>query len=413
MTRLANVGLRGLSMGSRFFLIFALAKLLSPAELGLFGLMVATISFSVLVVGADYYIYSQRELLARPIEKWSFVIQHQIKAQLLLYVVLLPAQLIIFAFNLIDWQYALWFFTILILEHIAQEINRLLIAMHKQLMASWILFMRTGIWILIVIPIMFFYEQYKNLTTLYLAWSIGSTTAIIMGVIAIKAILPAWKREPTNYSWLKKGFRVGGLFLIATMCFKGLLTFDKYAVEAFSSTETLGVYVFYIGIVMGLYNFLEPSVFSFLYPKMLQSYQTKEKNQFNKVFQELIISTLLLSSIMAVVIWFMAPFIIDWIDQPVYTEHLGSLKFLIVAGFISAVGYIPHYALYAMKGDRWIITAHITALIVFFISLSVVELSNSIQTVALSLSLAFLWMVIVKTVGYKQVKQHSRLLKGS
>ncbi len=81
-TRLLNVALRGLSMGSRFLLIFALAKLLSPTELGLFGLMMATVSISVLIIGVDYYTYTQRELLARPVEQWSFVIQHQIKSKL-------------------------------------------------------------------------------------------------------------------------------------------------------------------------------------------------------------------------------------------------------------------------------------------------------------------------------------------
>jgi len=79
--RVSNVALRGLSMVSRFFLIFALAKLLTSTELGQFGLMVSTVMFCVLIVGADFYTYSQRELLARGPEGWSFVIQQQIKAQ--------------------------------------------------------------------------------------------------------------------------------------------------------------------------------------------------------------------------------------------------------------------------------------------------------------------------------------------
>lgn len=410
--RLANVSLRGLSMGSRFFLIFALAKLLSPAELGVFGLMVATVSFSVLIIGADFYTYSQRELLARPVEEWPHVIQHQIQAQVILYAVLLPVQLIVFFFGFMDWQYALWFFSLLILEHIAQEINRLLIVMHKQLIASWVLFIRTGSWIVVVVPLMIFNEDYQNLSTIYIAWILGGFLAIIVGVLAIKKTLPVWKKEPIDYSWLKKGFKVGGLFLIATVCFKGLLTFDRYAVEAFSSTEILGVYVFYIGIVMGLFNFLEPAVFSFLYPRMLQNYQMKEKDKFKKTFRELIVSTLLISILIAAFIWFLTPYIINWIDKPIYDNYLDSLTYLIGAGFVSAVGFIPHYALYAMKADKWIVTAHITAITVFFISLALFTLDNGIKTVALSLLLAFSWMALIKVVGYNIVKQHSLLLNG-
>ena len=94
--RLANMFLRGLSMGSRFVLILVLAKLLEPAELGLYGLFLATVSFSIMLVGADYYTYSQRELLSQPRDRWSFVLQHQALATVLLYGLILPAHLLVF-----------------------------------------------------------------------------------------------------------------------------------------------------------------------------------------------------------------------------------------------------------------------------------------------------------------------------
>jgi len=411
IVRLLNIGLRGMSMGSRFLLIFALAKMFEPAELGLFGLMLATVSFSVLIIGADYYTYSQRELLARPHDQWSFVIQHQVKAQLILYGVLLPAQVLIFVFGLMDWQYALWFFSLLVVEHIAQEMNRLLIVMHKQLLASLVLFIRSGSWVIIVIPLMYVMPQYQSLETLYTAWLIGGLIAIILGSIVIKHAVPNWSRVKTDYSWLKRGYKVGGMFLVATICFKGLITFDRYAVEALSSIEVLGVYVFYMGMVMGVYSFLEPAVYSFLYPKMLKYYQMNEKQAYQKTFKELMVSTIVISAVMGVVIWIIMPQIINWIDKPIYTNYLSELVVLIMAGFIYSIGYIPHYALYAMKGDRWIISAHISALVVFFIALFVLKLDSGIQNVAVALLLAFSWMGLVKTIGYIQTKHSSILLR--
>lgn len=412
LKRFTNIFLRGLSMGSRFILVFALAKLLTPAEVGLFGLMMATVSFMVLLLGGDYYTYSQRELLARPVGQWSFVIQHQIKAQLILYAILLPAQIFIFIFGFMDWRYVFYFFVLLVLEHIAQEINRLLIAMHKQLIASLILFIRMGSWVLVVIPLMFFYDEYRNLGSVYFSWMIGSAIAIIFGVFVISKAIPVWDKEPTDYRWLKKGFKIGGMFLVASLCFRGLLTFDRYAVENLGSLETLGVYVFYIGIVMGLYNFLDPAIFSFLYPKMLQSYQRHEKSNFHKIFRELVLSTILVSIFLAVIIWFLTPYIIRWIDKPIYTGNLTSLVYLIAAGFTYAVGHIPHYALYAMKRDKWIVAAHISAIIIFFIALAGFQLNNSIQTVSLALFVAFGWMGLVKAIGYGVARKNSPLFNG-
>lgn len=400
-------------MGSRFILIFSIAKLLTPAEVGSFGLMLATVSFSVLVIGADYYTYAQRELLARPIEEWSFVIQNQVKAQLLLYCVLIPAQLAIFIFGYIDWQYAIWFFALLLVEHIAQEINRMLVIMHKQFMASWVLFVRMGSWVLFVIPLMVFFPEYQNIRTLYSAWLMGCFAAIVMGLFAIKKAVPMWHWQPADRIWMNKGFRVGGAFLLATICMKGLLTFDRYAVEALGNPEMLGVYVFYIGIVMGVYSILDPAVFSFLYPKMLQNYQMHRQDEYKKTFKELMWSTIVISLFLAVFIWVITPYLINWIDKPVYKEYIESLGFLIIAGFLFAIGYIPHYALYAMKADKWIMTAHITALLVFFAVVAVIRSENTgIQTVSIALVFAFSWMLIVKIASYLYNRQRTYLNKG-
>lgn len=46
-----NLGLPGLTLGTRFLLIFALAKFLSPAEVGLYGLFTATIGYALYFVG--------------------------------------------------------------------------------------------------------------------------------------------------------------------------------------------------------------------------------------------------------------------------------------------------------------------------------------------------------------------------
>lgn len=386
-------------MASRFALIFSVAKLLSPEEVGLFGLMLATVSLSVLILGADYYTYAQRELLARPTEQWSFVIQHQSIAQGLLYLVLLPTQAIIFIGGWMDWEYAIWFFVLLIFEHIAQEINRLLVAMHKQLVASWVLFIRMGLWVLVVIPLMIIFPTLQNLQTIYTAWLIGVVLAIVWGIASIQKNVPVWRKHPVDKNWIKKGFKVAGLFLMATICFKGLLTFDRYAVENLSDLQVLGVYVLYIGVVMGLYNFLDPAVFSFLYPKMLQYYQANQMQAYRQVFKELIWSTLFISLLLGGFIWLIMPYIIDWLDKPLYGEYLASLNILILAGFLYALSMIPHYALYAMKKDKWIAASHISALVLFLISILFIQFQQSIETVGFALCIAFGWMLTLKTVA--------------
>lgn len=410
LKRLQNVFLRGLSMGSRFLLIFTLAKLLEPVDLGLFGLMLATVSFSALAIGADYYTYSHRELLSRPSNQWGDVIQHQIWAQLLIYSVLLPAQFLVFALGLIDWSYVGWFFALLIIEHLGQEINRILIVLNKQLVASWVMFLRLGSWVIIILPVMYFFDEARNLTVLYTAWFIGGGIGVIVGALMVTRTVPSWNDIEIDYKWMLRGLKVGGIFFVATLCHKGLVTFDRYVIEGISSTELLGVYVFYVGLVFGLFALLEPAVFSFLYPKILQHYQKGNKSEFLKSYKELTLSTVFLGLVFSLFLWFFVPYIIDWIDKPIYEAYLESFYILIAVGFVYGLCHIPHYALYAMKGDKWIIGAHISSLLVFFITVWYVQLENAMQRVGLALLIAFIWMFCTKLIGYNSARKTSKLL---
>ena len=71
LARLVSIVLRGMTLGSKFLLIFILARFLTPAELGLYGLLAATIGYALHLLGLDFYTYTTRELLKRPREEWG------------------------------------------------------------------------------------------------------------------------------------------------------------------------------------------------------------------------------------------------------------------------------------------------------------------------------------------------------
>ena len=50
-----NLTLRGFTMACKFLLVIVLAKILSPAQVGLFGLFSATLLYSQLLIGGEFY----------------------------------------------------------------------------------------------------------------------------------------------------------------------------------------------------------------------------------------------------------------------------------------------------------------------------------------------------------------------
>ena len=399
--RLTNILLRLLTMLSRFALIFFLARYFQPAALGLFGLMSATIGFAALTLGGDYYTYSQRELIASPLNRWSFVLQHHIIALAFLYTLLLPLQILIFHFHLLPTSMLWWYFPILIIENLSQESSRFLIAMGMPVRASVTAFTRTGLWVWTLIPTMLVHPDLRHLNIIFGAWLAGGLLSLLIAAQSFLHKLGKPQRHTLDINWIKKGFKVGMMFLFATFCFKGLTTVDRYAFKSLSGYTLLGVYVFYLGLSMSIMNFLDAAVFSFTYPRLVSAHRMRNGMAYSKSLREMTISTLVLTIVLALCILIVEPTVAAWTGRTLYMEHTHLLWILLGAAFAYAASMIPHFALYARNADRGIFFAHVSSIFIFFITVFGVARSISrLYAPAVGLLVAFIWLGLFKLLWY-------------
>ena len=402
---LVNLCLRVVTMACRFLLVFALAKLLNLSELGLFGLVSATIIFSQLVIGGEFYTYSQRELITQGISRRSFVLQHQGITLLCIYILIAPMLLGVFFFDLLPMQMIGWFYFLLISESIAQELNRVLIALQCQIMASVVLFVRHGLWVMVVLPLMWFEADLRSLSVIFFAWSISVVAAVLIGVFLVKEQTNDWKIWPLDLSWIKKGLRISFLYFLGALCFRSFFTLDRYVVENLMGIEFLGIYTVFIGLAMTIVTVLDPLIFSFLYPKLVAFVRDKDVLNFKAKMALLFWSTLLVALVGVAVVVFVSPFIFDWIDKPEFSGNLPVLWILLVAAFFYGVSMVPHFGLYALNDDRSLFKTHLISLGLFLTCLylfpSFVPLK---QVVGSSLITGFLAMALLKGWFYSQHK---------
>lgn len=259
--RFANMGIRGLTLLSKFILIFFLAVYLEPKELGIYGLFSATISYAIFFLGLDFYTYTTRELLRRDQTEWGRLLKSQGALHIALYLFFLPLLLVLFIYGFLEWQFAPWFFLLLVFEHINQELMRLLIAISHQFAATMALFFSQGLWAAAITVWMFSDEQARELTSVFGAWLIGNICALVIGVaVLVKKEIGNWHRS-VDWKWLKKGFPVALPILLSTVCIRGIFTLDRYYVDFLLGSELLGVYVLFISIASSLMAFLDAGVF--------------------------------------------------------------------------------------------------------------------------------------------------------
>ena len=105
----------------------------------------------------------------------------------------------------------------------------------------------------------------------------------------------------------------------------------------------------------------------------------------------------------SVISWLLVPHLFDWLNKPIYQDALSWYPWILLLTSLNALSMVPHYALYAMGGDRSIITSHILSLICFLCVSWFMTPLYGILAVFWSLNLAFLLILIFKNVSYKKI----------
>lgn len=403
--RFFNVGLRGATLVSKFLLIFFLARFLEPSEVALYGLVVATVAYSLYGMGFDFYSYSTREILGNSREQWAKLLRDQGVFFGLVYCLVIPLLLLVFFYELLPWDAAPWFFVIVVLEHLAQELSRLLVAMSKQLLASLVLFLRSGLWALVVVLVFWLSENEHSIYFVMTAWALGSAAACLLGASALLNLDRSLLNSRIDWSWIRRGVSVALPLLVATLAIRGVFTIDRYWLQAIASDEVLASYVLFFGMANAIMSFLDSGVFVFLYPKMISASKGLDRKGFDKGVRQLLVQTVtVVVALSGLAVVLIHP-LLNWLERPAYTENVSLLYLLLLAVGIHAISMVPHYGMYAMSFDRHIIISHVLALPCFVVLVYSLSGWSAVYAVPLALCGSFCFVLAYKAAAYLSVKR--------
>ncbi|WP_394130406.1 lipopolysaccharide biosynthesis protein [Marinobacter nauticus] len=399
--KLLNVAIRAVTLAIRFGLIFILAIYLPPSEVGLYGLIVVTVSYALYFVGFDFYTFSTRDLLNRPAHQWGRLLFSQGVFFGGLYALMLPVSLLLFVFGLLPWWLAGWVMLLIVSEHLAQEVSRLAIAMGRPVFASLMVFFRQGIWALLFMVCMVYSESYRSLAVLLPFWAAGSVLSVLMGGLLLRSI--NWRNLGVEWAWLKKGVLVALPLLIATLALRGIMTVDRFAFEVLNGPDLLGVYSLFMGMAGAVLAFMDAGVFAFLYPRMITAHNSEDLSGFLSARATLKKHTLVWSMVLVFGGAVAGPVLFSFLPNPIYFDHWPMFVGVLVSMGLFVVGMIPHYGLYAVSRDKPIIAAHLIGLLVFVLLVLVLGQTSPEWAVILAFGGASLAIGIIKQVSCARV----------
>ncbi|MDQ7047919.1 MAG: oligosaccharide flippase family protein [Sulfurovum sp.] len=406
MTHLINLSLRGLSILGKLLILLFITKYLSVEQLGVYGLFLTSITLVLYLLGMDFYMFNTREILAQQHDNQLQLIRDQFVFHFIMYIIILPLLFVFFIYNILPNEYMLYFYLIVIFEHLSQEFFRLFITLSHQVLANIILFIRTAFWAYILIALWFFgLEDVANLLSIFLGWFLGALVSVLIAFLYLQKIYHKNKKlDPINWKWIRNGFYISLPFFIGTIGLKLIEFSDRYMIDYYMIKDDVGIYIFFSSIANIMIVFVSTLVTMVYYPKLISYYQNQDKINYENTLQKFYQYTLIVTLIASIGIIGLIHPLLTYIDKAQFYEQIEVLWLLICANFFFNLSTVPHFVLFAMKKDILIRNITLFAAIINigfnFLLITTLGLIGA----AIATSISFLTIYIIK---YLKVKEYA------
>ncbi|WP_165587054.1 hypothetical protein [Pectobacterium carotovorum] len=340
---------------------------LNPEEIGLYGIFFSAIYYFMYFIGFEFYTYSTREIASNDKSQWSTFIRDQFIFVFILLVFLIPLSLAIFYFELLPIKTIYYFYPILLIEYLAQEINRLLVAMSRQIQASIVLFFRSGLWPIFLIASFWFFPGQRTLSFMFVFWIIGGLSSIIVGVFFLLDVIRIPTVRTVSKTWITNGIMVAIPLLIATLSSKSLFSFDRFFIEHFANLSVLAAYVFFASIAGAISAFVDAAIIVFFYPKMIVAGKNKEIAQLNELTNSMMKQIILLSVFLSVTFFIGFNIFLQYFSHREYKDYFYFIYFTLASISLFCLSMSPHLALYSLRKDKLLVLSNVFCLAIFVI----------------------------------------------
>lgn len=355
-----NLMLRVLTIALRFLLIFYIGKFYTASNLGIFSLFGTTTAIAVMLLGFDFYAFSQREIIGQEKGIQFRRLIDQLAFWAISYFLFLPVTYFVFLSGVLPIELTFWFYCILVFEHLSQELFRLLIAIRLQFVANVLFFIRTSAW---VIPVFayWYWSDFADFTLdiIWICWFVGSMLSVIIGFIWIGIYYRGYITfGPVDWRWIESGFYVTIPFITCTVAYKIVEYSSRYFIDLILSKADVGIFSFFMNIVNVMQTFVYTLVIQEMYPRLTELYLTDSSEESIKEYQEKFFRGVVSFSLiglfgLAIVIFPLMHFL----NRSDFAKELPAYFVLLVGAVLMNLSFVPHYILYARRKDNIILNA--------------------------------------------------------
>ncbi len=353
LVRAASLGLRGSGLAGKLVLLLLIGRYLGTVDLGVYGLFSATATIMMFVLGLDFYAFNTREMLARPMHERGRFIRDQMILHMVCYaLILLPVGFLVMP-RFLPASVLGWFFVVCVLEHLSQELYRLLIALQRQMVANVVMFMRSGLWIGPVFLLWWLdVPGTRHLGVVWVGWSAGGLASLVIAGLALwRSPLGAVRGVPIKWGWILSGIGVSVPFFVATIFAKLIDLADRYMIDWWWTKEEVGIYSLYANLANGVNHIVFTAVVIMEYPALIEACRSQAREEYHRLLRRFAVH---IAAVSLGVSLFFAVVLRPVVSVTGQHDIAGDLHvglILIASKLFFNLSYIPHYHLYAHHRD--------------------------------------------------------------
>ena len=396
---LSAIGIRGIGLVAKFLLVLCLVRYFQPSEMGLYGIMAAMVAYALFFLGMEYYNYASRTLVdARPAAQ-AIIIRDQFLLYAFVYLLMSPLFYGLFYYNILPRFLCLLFFILVTVEHVSNELMRVLIVLSRPYLANVVYFIRQGIWIIFLLPLFYFVPASRHFNAVFVAWIIGALFSIFIASIGLKHL--PWRviwYEPIQWVRIWQGLKVSRPFMVSAFCALSMLYIERFFVNYYCGLEAVGIYTFYAGLSLTLHNLVNTGVSKMRLAQLLAAWKQNNRSNFHDEAMRMLKETALFVVLFAAFsLCLIYPFV-NFINKPIYLSHLSIFYFLLFGAACRSIADIPLYTLYAQHSDRLLLSINLSAFCILLLGNAVLVPLYGLTGAALSSAGASLTLLIYALV---------------
>lgn len=352
---ITNAVLRLAPIGAKFFLLMYMGKFFSLTDIGVYGLLIASTSFLTIFLGQKLDYVISRHVVGIE-EKQRVLLTRDEAIYFALNFVLFAVVVLLIGFSgILDISGRFLFYGVVLVvsEGFANAFSSNMISLNRQIWANVILLIRSGLWIIPVIAVSYFYPSFRTIDTVVVGWIAGSISSL--GCIAL-----LWRKWPWHIvfshkiNWLQLRVDVRGSLLIwlGALGASASIYVDRFVVGHFLTLESVGVATLYFSFCNTMLTLIQSGVSSFSYPKLVHFYKQKDEILFKSEARHTGFQVLLGSLGMAVFLGVFVPLFAMYFDKAAVMDQLYTFALLLVGTFFRANAETPYLVLFARHQDR-------------------------------------------------------------